>query len=326
MEALRASSDPQVELTSAASHLGDLAAGLNAYPEMAPETKALMIDTYFSIWERLPDRFAYGYPLGVMRIAILSGHRLALADAIKAALYIETSAIQSVSSELETARQRVALAERQAALTIAVAGYHAAADVMDPETLSKLLAGKIIVIATSLFEAPEVVPTLAELLTEMQDRFPEDAVTRSDWPYPLQATRHALEELRMFREPPGVSVAAIEWFEQLVVDGGESWESKIQYLTAGQLYEGRPYPRTFEQMIPSAQQLILKGLESHPDPLVRLDCLRVYDRDVDRNASQIAAMITTQAKVATAQERARLERVATAVEEFRVARQRRRRS
>jgi hypothetical protein len=327
VDALRASDETPLELAVAAPLLDQLAAGLKAYPTMALESQAVVIDTYFSIWERTSERFKYGYPLGVMHTAILSGDPLALAAAIKALLYLETGAVSSLSGELETARQTVTLAARQSSLTSGVRDYRRTGSGIDPELFSQLLGEKINAIALSLFEAAEVVPALAALLVELQRRSPEYASgASSELQYPLRATRHGLEKLRMYRQPRGVSPAATAWFEKLVADGDEPWQSKVQFLTQGQLYEGRPYPRTFEQMIPAAQQLILKGLRSHPDPMVRLDCLKVYDRDVDRYAHEIAAAIDAQAKTASAEDRERLKRVAAAVDAFAAKRQHHRES
>ena len=35
----------------------------------------------------------------------------------------------------------------------------------------------------------------------------------------------------------------------------------------------------FSELTPQAQQLIVEGIKKHYDPQVRLDCLRLYDKD-----------------------------------------------
>jgi len=54
-------------------------------------------------------------------------------------------------------------------------------------------------------------------------------------------------------------------------------------------------PRSFEQMTPEDQELIREGLDRHPDPMVRLDCLKVFSKEIERHSLAIAEYITRRA-------------------------------
>ena len=302
--------------------LETLGADLKYYFATPPATRAALIETYFDTWEKISNRFAYGYPVGNLSIAFYMTHCVALRCALKALYYMESDVIHMMHEEMTYVRDHLDYRDRVHAFRDSLISFHCTPYVRN-EMFDDIVAGKIAAIACWIFEPARVVPTLKRLRSQIGESLGEvwhrnRRASQRAAPNMGVAIPSALEKLRWFKTcDPIIPAMAIDTFDRDIATGrGWRWEQRVHIISYHTLYEPRSY-RPFDSMLPTAKKLILDGLRRHPDPLVRLDCLKVYNTECVKHGLALKAYIEERKKAATEpHEVDRLDRIYNALEKF----------
>jgi hypothetical protein len=301
----------------------ELNSALNFYYAIPIATRALLIESFFLTWERIENRSAWGYPIHLLRLALLTAHQTSLKTGIKALLYMESAVIWWVEKDLRLVSDSMELEKRREALIASLREFHRTPYVRNPD-FTPIVGGKLALIAAMIFREDEVVPVLARAQLEMSKVYEEErAILEKGGMYLftapdcVAALHKALTSLISFTNFGSVipSMAA-DQFERSIISSGWPWEDKVHAVSYHHLYEDGP-PRSFNDMTSEAQELLLAGLREHSDPRVRLDCLQVYGRDIQANARSITRFADSKmSSDITSVERERLSSVKRSITKF----------
>lgn len=132
-----------------------------------------LLEVLINSWERLANRFGWGYPVGVVKIGLEVGNERALTAALKALLYMESDITYYQQDAIRATRKAVAPEVREGALFKALQAIHYTpytGTVMD----SDILGNKLALLVLYFLKPEDTVPALervAKRLIEWKETF-----------------------------------------------------------------------------------------------------------------------------------------------------------
>ena len=241
---------------------------------------ALFLEVLFANWEKLRNRYEYGYPVGDLQIALNTCHYRGVRTALKALFYMESDVIGLVKDDLEFVKNNMSIEDRIISFQDALKSFHQSPYITNPH-FNDILESKIRAISEKIFKPELLVPSLGKIVDVLVSWQLQSDTTQN--PFKVSSVDAAATAIRNliatdYCNNPIINNMARDRFELEIVNCNWDWEYKVHFISY-QWTHIKSCKRKFSELTPQAQQLIVEGIKKHSDPRVRLDCLRLYDKD-----------------------------------------------
>lgn len=201
---LRSLPDEYIKNEDIPLEFSTLSSGHFRYLSLPKEMRAVLLETYFLTWEKFDNRLSYGYPVGLLNIALYTLHRRALKTALVALYYMESDVIHLVTDNIDWVQKNMPSDDRKAAFEDSILHFHYSPFIRNP-MFNDIVAGKIAVISVWLFDPEEVVPTIVSVWEENMEIMEKERL--KNWkeghyqrPDMIQALHSAVIDLTIFIE------------------------------------------------------------------------------------------------------------------------------